>query len=93
MAEGLGEKMNKRLRNHGFRTAGATGVVSCRKLHLLESGCKGQLKARAWGENLEFVPEHVFETHAQGLKDSGSFKLAFRALVRRMLRQDSSFIL
>ena len=59
----------------------------------LESACQVQLLARACKEDLEFVPEKYLERHAQGLKDAGSYKLAFRALVRRMLRKDPSFIL
>ena len=93
IADDLGEKSIMILRNHGLLTAGSTVADAFMKLHLLESACKVQLMARACGEDLEFVPENVLESHAQGLKDSGSFKLAFRALVRRMLRQDSSFIL
>ena len=49
--------------------------------------------ARACGEKLEYVPDNILDRHAKDLKDAGSYKLAFRALVRRMLKKDSSFIL
>ena len=49
--------------------------------------------ARACGEKLEYVPDNILDRHAKDLKDEGSYKLAFRALVRRMLKKDSSFIL
>ena len=45
------------------------------------------------GEELEYVPSNILDRHAKDLKDAGSYKLAFRALVRRMLKKDSSFIL
>ena len=63
------------------------------KLYTLESACKVQLLARACGEDYEFVPDDVAESHARDLKDAASYKLAFRALVRRMLRKDPTFIL
>ena len=57
------------------------------KLYTLESACKVQLMARACDEPYEFVPDDVAESHAQDLKDAASYKLAFRALVRRMLEK------
>ena len=63
------------------------------KLYMLESACQVQLLARACDEDKEFVPENIAERHAKDLKDAASFKLAYRALVRRMLRKDPSFIL
>ena len=81
------------LRNHCLLTPVATIVEAFMRLYTLESACQVQLSARACKEDLEFVPEKYLERHAQGLKDAGSYKLAFRALVRRMLRKDPSFIL
>ena len=63
------------------------------KLYTLESACKVQLMARACGEKLEYVSSDILDRHARDLKDAGSYKLAFRALVRRMLKKNSSFIL
>ena len=81
------------LRRQCVLTIGPTVAESFRRLYTLESACQVQLSARACKEDLEFVPEKYLERHAQGLKDAGSYKLAFRALVRRMLRKDPSFIL
>ena len=81
------------LRNHGLLTTAPTIAEAFMKLYTLESACQVQLMARACGEKLEYVSEEVLERHAKDLKDAGSYRLAFRALVRRMLKKDSSFIL
>ena len=81
------------LKNHGLLTTGETVAEAFMKLYTLESACKVQLLARACGEDYEFVPDDVAESHARDLKDAASYKLAFRALVRRMLRKDPTFIL
>ena len=72
---------------------GPTVAEAFMKLYTLESACQVQLMARACGEKLEYVPSNILDRHAKDLKDEGSYKLAFRALVRRMLKKDSSFIL
>ena len=81
------------LKNHGLLTTGLTVAEAFMKLYTLESACKVQLMARACGEEYEFVPSEVAESHSRDLKDAASYKLAFRALVRRLLRKDPSFIL
>ena len=93
IAKDLGEKTIMILRNHGLLTTGPTVAEAFMKLYTLESACQVQLMARACGEKLEYVSENILQRHAKDLKDAGSYKLAFRALVRRMLREDASFIL
>ena len=93
IANDLGNKSIMVLRNHGLLTTGPSIAEAFMRLYTLESACQVQLLARACKEDLEFVSEKYLERHAQGLKDAGSYKLAFRALVRRMLRKDPSFIL
>ena len=44
-------------------------------------------------EPFEMVTDAIAESHAKDLKDAASYRLAFRALVRRMLKKDPSFIL
>ena len=93
IADDLGNKSVMILKNHGLLTTGLTVAEAFMKLYTLESACKVQLMARACGEEYEFVPAEVAESHSRDLKDAASYKLAFRALVRRMLRKDPSFIL
>ena len=93
IADDLGEKSIMVLKNHGLLTTGETIAEAFMKLYTLESACKVQLMARACNENYEFVPDDIAENHARDLKDAASYKLAFRALIRRMLRKDPSFIL
>jgi len=81
------------LKNHGLLTTGETVADAFMKLYTLESACQVQLMARACNESFEFVTEKVAKNHSRDLKDAASYKLAFRALVRRMLRKDPSFIL
>ena len=81
------------LKNHGLLTTGQTVAEAFMKLYTLESACKVQLLARACKEDYEFVPDEIAESHSKDLKDAASYRLAFRALVRRMLRKDPSFIL
>ena len=92
IADDLGDKSIMILKNHGLLTTGETIAEAFMKLYTLESACKVQLLARACNEDYEFVPEAVAESHAKGLKDAASYRLAFRALVRRMMRRDPSFI-
>ena len=89
----LGEKSVMVLKNHGLLTTGQTVAEAFMKLYTLESACKVQLLARACKEDYEFVPDEIAESHSKDLKDAASYRLAFRALVRRMLRKDPSFIL
>ena len=93
IADDLGQKSIMVLKNHGLLTTGETIAEAFMKLYTLESACKVQLMARACNENYEFVPDEIAESHARDLKDAASYKLAFRALIRRMLRKDPSFIL
>ena len=93
IADNLGNKSVMILRNHGLLTTGPTVADAFMKLYTLESACQLQLMARACGEELQYVPDNILERHAKDLKDEGSYRLAFRALVRRMLKKDSSFIL
>ena len=93
IANDLGDKSIMILKNHGLLTTGPTVAEAFLKLYTLESACKVQLMARACGEELEYVPSNILDRHAKDLKDAGSYKLAFRALVRRMLKKNSSFIL
>ena len=93
IADDLGERSIMVLKNHGLLTTGETVAEAFMKLYTLESACKVQLLTRACGEDYEFVPDDVAESHARDLKDAASYKLAFRALVRRMLRKDPTFIL
>ena len=93
IADDLGDKSIMILRNHGLLTTGSTVAEAFMKLYTLESACQVQLMARACNEKLEYVSEDVLNRHAKDLKDAGSYKLAFRALVRRMLKKDASFIL
>jgi ribulose-5-phosphate 4-epimerase/fuculose-1-phosphate aldolase len=93
IADDLGDKSVMILKNHGLLTTGLTVAEAFMKLYTLESACKVQLMARACGEEYEFVPAEVAESHSRDLKDAASYKLAFRALVRRLLRKDPSFIL
>jgi ribulose-5-phosphate 4-epimerase/fuculose-1-phosphate aldolase len=93
ISDDLGSKSVMILKNHGLLTTGATVAEAFMKLYTLESACKVQLMARACNEKLEYVSQDVLERHSKDLKDAASYKLAFRALVRRMLRKDPSFIL
>tara|TARA_E500000331_G_C17170378_1_gene675807 strand:- start:368 stop:1159 length:792 start_codon:yes stop_codon:yes gene_type:complete len=93
IANDLGEKSVMILKNHGLLTTGETVADAFMKLYTLESACQVQLMARACNESFEFVTEKVAKNHSRDLKDAASYKLAFRALVRRMLRKDPSFIL
>ena len=81
------------LKNHGLLTTGLTVAEAFLKLYTLESACQVQLMARSCDEQLEYVPEDIANRHAEDLKSAASYKLAFRALMRRMLRKDPSFIL
>ena len=49
--------------------------------------------ARTLINALEMAIETTAENHAKELKNAASYRLAFRALVRRMLKKDPSFIL
>ncbi len=93
IANDLGDKSVMILRNHGLLTAGSTVADAFMKLYTLESACQVQLMSRACGEELQYVPDNILDRHSKDLKDEGSYRLAFRALVRRMLKKDSSFIL
>ncbi len=93
IAGDLGDKSIMILKNHGLLTTGSTIADAFMRLYTLESACQVQLLARACNEKYEYVPENILERHSKDLKDEGSYRLAFRALVRRMLRKDSSFIL
>ncbi len=96
IADDLGEKNIMILRNHGLLTTGSTVADAFMKLYTLESACQVQLMARSCNEEYQYVPENILERHARDLKNAGddsSYRLAFRALVRRMLKKDSSFIL
>ena len=93
IADDLGNKSIMILRNHGLLTTGPTVAEAFMKLYTLESACQVQLMARACNEKMEYVSEDVLNRHAKDLKDAGSYKRAFRALVRRMLKKDASFIL
>ena len=89
----MGEKSILVLRNHGLLTTGGTIAEAFMKLYTLESACQVQLMARACDETYEMVPDNIADSHAKDLKDAASYRLAFRALVRRMLKKDPSFIL
>ena len=81
------------MKNHGLLTTGETIAEAFMKLYTLESACQVQLMARACNEPFEMVSDAIAESHAKDLKDAASYRLAFRALVRRMLKKDPSFIL
>ena len=70
IADDLGEKSIMVLKNHGLLTTGKTVAEAFMKLYTLESACKVQLLARACGEDYEFVPDDVAESHARDLKDA-----------------------
>ena len=89
----MGEKSILVLRNHGLLTTGETIAEAFMKLYTLESACQVQLMARACDEPYEMVSNSIADSHAKDLKDAASYKLAFRALIRRMLKKDPSFIL
>ena len=74
-------------------TTGETIAEAFMKLYTLESACQVQLMARACDEPFEMVTNSIAENHAKELKNAASYRLAFRALVRRMLKKDPSFIL
>ncbi len=93
IADNLGEKSILVLRNHGLLTTGGTIAEAFMKLYTLESACQVQLMARACDEAYEMVHDNIADSHAKDLKDAASYRLAFRALVRRMLKKDPSFIL
>ena len=93
IADNLGEKSILVLRNHGLLTTGETIAEAFMKLYTLESACQVQLMARACDEPYEMVSNSIADSHAKDLKDAASYKLAFRALIRRMLKKDPSFIL
>ena len=92
IADDLGSKSVMILRNHGLLTTGQTVADAFMKLYTLESACQVQLMARACNEDLEYVSEDISNRHSRDLKDNASYRLAFRALVRRMLRKAPSFI-
>ncbi|OUX16668.1 MAG: hypothetical protein CBE11_01650 [Rickettsiales bacterium TMED251] len=92
IADDLGNKNAMILRNHGLLTTGPTIAEAFMRLYTLESACQVQLLARACNEDYQFVTDEIADRHSRDLKDNASYKLAFRALVRRMLRKDSSFI-
>ena len=93
LSNNLGNKSIMILKNHGLLTTGSTVAEAFLKLYTLESACKVQLMARACNEEMEYVPEEIANRHSNDLKDTASYKLAFRALMRRMLKKDPSFIL
>ena len=93
IADDLGDKSIMVLRNHGLLTTGETVAEAFMKLYTLESACQVQLMARACHEPFEMVSDNIADNHAKDLKNAASYKLAFKALVRRMLRKDASFIL
>jgi ribulose-5-phosphate 4-epimerase/fuculose-1-phosphate aldolase len=93
IANDLGDKSILILRNHGLLTTGETIAEAFMKLYTLESACQVQLMARACDEPYEMVASNIAESHAKELKNAASYRLAFRALVRRMLKKDPSFIL
>ena len=93
IANDLEDKSILILRNHGLLTTGETIAEAFMKLYTLESACQVQLMARACDEPYEMVANNIAENHAKDLKNAASYRLAFRALVRRMLKKDPSFIL
>ncbi len=92
ISDDLGDKSVMILKNHGLLTTGPTVAEAFMKLYTLESACQVQLMARACNEEYEHVSEEIANRHSKDLKDAASYRLAFRALVRRMLRKDPSFI-
>ena len=92
LANDLGNNSVMILKNHGLLTTGKTIAEAFIKLYTLENACKVQLLARASGEKLEEVPIKIAENHIKGLNNSGNAKLAYKALVRKALKKDPSFI-
>ena len=93
IANDLGEKSVMILKNHGLLTTGSTVADAFMKLYTLESACQVQLLARGCNEDYEIVSEEIANRHSKDLQDGAGYRLAFRALIRRMLRKDPSFIL
>lgn len=93
IAKNLGNKTIMILKNHGLLTTGTTVAEAFLRLYTLESACQVQLMSRACNEDMEYVPDNIALRHSDDLKDTASYKLAFRALMRRMLKKDPSFIL
>ncbi len=93
LADDLGSNNAMILRNHGLLTTGKTVAEAFIRLYMLESACRVQLLARASGEELEQIPLSIVESHIKELSDDATApKLAFKALLRKALKKDPSFL-
>jgi ribulose-5-phosphate 4-epimerase/fuculose-1-phosphate aldolase len=90
----LGNRPMMFLRNHGTLTLGRSIVEAFTLMHYLERSCEIQIMAQAGGAELALPQEHIIETTvatAQGVGDRSFGDVGFRALLRKLDREDPSY--
>lgn len=89
----LGDKRMMFLRNHGTLTHGRSIAEAFTLMHYLERSCEIQIAAQAGGA-LALPPSAVIEATvatAQGVGDRSFGEIGFRAMLRKLDRDDPSY--
>ena len=93
-AAALGDKPMMFLRNHGTLTHGRSIAEAFTLMHYLERTCEIQIAAQAGGGALAMPPESVIDRTvrtAQGTGDRSFGEIGFKALLRKLDRDDPSY--
>jgi ribulose-5-phosphate 4-epimerase/fuculose-1-phosphate aldolase len=91
----LGRHRMMFLRNHGTLTWGRTIAEAFTLMHYLERTCEIQVAAQGGGAALALPPAEVIErtvATAQGVGDASFGRIGFEALLRRLDREDPSYL-
>jgi ribulose-5-phosphate 4-epimerase/fuculose-1-phosphate aldolase len=92
-AEDLGDKRMMFLRNHGTLTVGRSIAEAFTLMHYLERTCEIQIAAQAGGD-LAIPTQRVIDATvatAQGVGDRTFGEVGFKALLRKLDRDDPSY--
>jgi ribulose-5-phosphate 4-epimerase/fuculose-1-phosphate aldolase len=91
--ENLGGRRMMFLRNHGTLTHGRSIAEAFTLMHYLERTCEIQVAAQAGGELALPAPEVIERTvaTAQGVGDRSFGEIGFKALIRRLDREDPGY--
>jgi ribulose-5-phosphate 4-epimerase/fuculose-1-phosphate aldolase len=90
----LGDKRMMFLRNHGTLTHGRSIAEAFTLMHNLERTCEIQIAAQAGGGALALPPAEIIERTAaigQGVGDRSFGDVGFKALLRKLDRDDPSY--
>jgi ribulose-5-phosphate 4-epimerase/fuculose-1-phosphate aldolase len=90
----LGTRRMMFLRNHGTLTHGRSIAEAFTLMHYLERSCEIQVAAQAGGGELALPAPDVIErtvTTAQGVGDRNFGEIGFKALIRRLDREDPTY--